>query len=86
MGVHIPARKMKYYSNTERKTHHITFVDNFNKCIIFKNECLRDAKIITKACKRNGRTFDDSKFIEVYLDEAFVFDKQDKWKRINRLQ
>jgi hypothetical protein len=84
-GLHIAQRKQKYYNSDEMTVHHITFLDDYNKAIIFKNKELRDCPVITKTCRRGGVYYNDSKFLEIGLNNALRFQKKrGKWKRVKQ--
>jgi hypothetical protein len=82
-GLHIAERKKKFYESDDMTVHHITFLDHYEKAIIFKNKELRNCPIITKGCKRGGKWYNDAKFLEIGLNNALLFvKKKGRWVRV----
>jgi hypothetical protein len=84
-GLHISQRKLKYYSDDKVTVHHITFLDNFNKAILFRNNDLRQSKCIVKNCKRGSTNYEQAKFIEMSMDKAIRLQLvNNKWIKVNK--
>lgn len=83
-GIHIAARKQKYYS--EKNTHHITFLGNYQKSVIIKNTLLQNARLISKDCIRGKSTY-NQQFLEIDLKSCLLFEKIDQmWKKVKRFE
>ena len=76
-GLHIAERKKKFYK--DNKCSHITFLDNYRRAIIIKNNTLKKAKTITKGCWRGSNYYPYSQFIEIKLKDCSLYKKKSKW-------
>lgn len=79
-GMHISARKKKFYKDNKRSSH-ITFLDDYRRAIVVKNGVLRKAKTIVKGCWRGNEYYPSAQFIEIKLKDCLLYKKKGKWKK-----